>query len=734
MRRALIVLSCCLLACAQELPEDFFEECEDAADYLAKGHETAPLESLLELLADARFPPDELEKLRKRTDKYLVRKQKSKQLPRAIGKLEDALEVLEEWAGQAPEAELLAAIPLWLRLDSSRLDLFERRGPLRHQGRWMWPEERETLAARAAIAEQVRAAHRFAVPLVASTRADPFLQALYGVPEATVVSGFGVAVVSVRHSAAKLERMLRQALRARALSHWFLHGVLAVPEELWPREFVILGSKDDYIRAVHEAHRVGRLAADRVEKCLELSSFYTNDGCVVASGQFEAPTEAMMLFGLHRDPGQPWLRAGHINWLCHTFLGTRGPSVTYTDSIPEPRGGTVDDETLEEWKRMQKLGKAGLAGSRAYLRWLVAHDQEPYLSDCLHDQFGKVRGEQLLVATHVVEWLQETGRFRELWEATTPAQVGSREMRAVAATTADAVGEGLGAFLAPWKRWLLPPELPAQGLLQRLRDGPPAPPVLSPAAAQALAVLDRLRRQSLRPMPRTPLAWDAELSRGCQAHADYLTLHRDQLRAWPDAHEQYPDREGFSPEGSRAGLASLISPGSDSPEEAIGRWMATWFHRLPLLDPGLMRIGWGLSDAAGVLDTGTFVAPAERAQVVVWPPRGGRAIPRRFAPELPNPFTGRDQSSWGYPITVQLFWLAVEPECGLRLFRGDGVSPSREVACLFSSPDQPGNPELVPDNAFLLIPEQPLEPETEYTVEFTRPDEEPLVWSFRTGP
>ncbi len=724
----LVLLLSSALGQGLELPEKFFEECEDAASYLAKGHEEQQLQALFELLRELGRDPEELEKLQTKTQRYLGRKQKSKQLPRAIGALEDALEELEAWFVEAPEAVQHTLIPHWLRFDSARTDLYELLGAIACNERWMWPEEAELLDRRAEIAEGVRQAHRFEVPLTTGSKPDRLLQALYGVDEATAVSGFGVRVASVRLSALKLERMLRQTLRALALSQWLYSGALRVPEKVWPHELILLGSAEDYERAVHEAHSQGRLAEADVAQALELSSFYTSDYTVVLKARIEASSEASMLFQLHRNRTQPWIMAGHINWICNAFLGTQGPSVIFTDTLPEPQGGSMDAETIEEWKLMRRLGQAGLSGSRAYMRWLVEHEQDPRLADCMHDQYGKVRGEQLLKATHVVAWLQESGQLRKVWDGTRPGELKGSAAQA----TADALATTLNELEHHWSRWILPPPAIQIGLLQRLR-GETAGEAIPGPVADALKILKKLRASAFKHKPKHTLGWDPELSFGCQAHAEYLGRNPAQLSAWPDAHEEYPDREGFSPEGSIAGLASVIAPGSTGPQDAIDSWMGTWFHRLPLLDPGLMRIGWGLHERVAVLDCGSMVAPADWVATVVWPPPKAKDIPLRFRAELPNPFVGRDQSSWGYPITVQLFHIEAEADARLSLYQGKQANAANLVPCLFSAPDQPGNPELVPANAYCLIPEQPLAANTHYTVVFQRPDAAPLQWGFRTG-
>jgi hypothetical protein len=230
-----------------------------------------------------------------------------------------------------------------------------------------------------------------------------------------------------------------------------------------------------------------------------------------------------------------------------------------------------------------------------------------------------------------------------------------------------------------------------------------------------------------------PLALDVELSIGCRAHAEYLAKHPDQAAAWPDAHEEWPDREGFSPAGSWAGLHSVIAPGSRSPRDAVDGWMATFYHRLPLIDPGLVRIGWGFAKSNAVLDSGSMVAPFQYVTEVMWPPPRGQGVPRRFAPELPNPVPGADQSGWGYPVTLQLFRHEGVPDVVLTLYEGrEPGGPA--VDCHYSTPQAPTNPELAPDGAYCLIPKAHLKPGTTYTVVARGvPDEPDLRWSFTTG-
>ena len=56
-------------------------------------------------------------------------------------------------------------------------------------------------------------------------------------------------------------------------------------------------------------------------------------------------------------------------------------------------------------------------------------------------------------------------------------------------------------------------------------------------------------------------------------------------------HDEAPSLPGATPEGRRAGRASVISREPDSGASVDG-WIDTLFHRVPLLDPELKTVGY----------------------------------------------------------------------------------------------------------------------------------------------
>lgn len=102
---------------------------------------------------------------------------------------------------------------------------------------------------------------------------------------------------------------------------------------------------------------------------------------------------------------------------------------------------------------------------------------------------------------------------------------------------------------------------------------------------------------------------DAELSRGCQSHARYLSLNQKRGAAHGLAvHRQDTELPGASPEGAQAAKESVIAVVLD-PESCVEDWLATLYHRVPLLTTDLERVGFGHARIDGrkwacVLDTG----------------------------------------------------------------------------------------------------------------------------------
>src|SRR5262249_6886699 len=81
----------------------------------------------------------------------------------------------------------------------------------------------------------------------------------------------------------------------------------------------------------------------------------------------------------------------------------------------------------------------------------------------------------------------------------------------------------------------------------------------------------------------------------CLLHARYVAANafHPAVRGL-GVHNEDPTLPGATPEGARAGKAAVITD-AGRPEDAPDGWMSTLFHRLPLLDPDLKRIGFAFA-------------------------------------------------------------------------------------------------------------------------------------------
>jgi hypothetical protein len=146
-----------------------------------------------------------------------------------------------------------------------------------------------------------------------------------------------------------------------------------------------------------------------------------------------------------------------------------------------------------------------------------------------------------------------------------------------------------------------------------------------------------------------------------------------------------------------------------------------------------MRIGYGLEQGVAVMDCGSFTAPVIGGGFVVWPHDGMKDVPLSFAPELPSPVPGEDESRFGYPVTLQTAaapYGQARPEPTLALY--EGADLKTPLPAHVSTPSQPTNPDLAPANAYCLMTKSRFKAKTTYTAVATWPDGRSLQWRFTT--
>jgi hypothetical protein len=264
-----------------------------------------------------------------------------------------------------------------------------------------------------------------------------------------------------------------------------------------------------------------------------------------------------------------------------------------------------------------------------------------------------------------------------------------------------------------------------------------------PRDVDAIA-LDRLN--AYRKLANLPLlTLDPALSGPCRAHADYLLKNFDAAFAGQiNVHDEDPKLPGFSEAGRKAARASVVSQarGAGDPLLGLDVWLASFYHRVPLLDPGLARVGIAFvrQEDGGcfvVVDTKSGKVRPKDDWIVSYPVNKQRQVPCVFCmgfPELPNPLPGNGASKdAGHPITVSFFMDKPTVKGVSGVVKDEN---GKEVPVWLSSPEKPAIKNYG-SNTICLIPQAPLQPSTTYTVtvsaQFKGGKQWTDTWKFTTG-
>ncbi len=185
-------------------------------------------------------------------------------------------------------------------------------------------------------------------------------------------------------------------------------------------------------------------------------------------------------------------------------------------------------------------------------------------------------------------------------------------------------------------------------------DAPPPTPT-GAAAADGAAYLSWIRA-------RTGLAAvteDATLSHGCQVHLQYLQslsmeLGRPMLEHTEDLTKSYA-----SAEGNQAGIDSVLALGNATIAGSIDVWINSLYHRLPLLHPGLARVGVAALGQYGCIQYRPGTTDSVRApHEIFWPPPDATNADRTFigsespCPTVADPLAGGSCPAGGTIATM----------------------------------------------------------------------------------
>jgi hypothetical protein len=122
-----------------------------------------------------------------------------------------------------------------------------------------------------------------------------------------------------------------------------------------------------------------------------------------------------------------------------------------------------------------------------------------------------------------------------------------------------------------------------------------------------------------------------------------------------NAHNQRPSLPGASAAGAACAKTADLFPRVSDLGVAIDGWMAGMYHRRPMLDPQLERIGVGYARLPdGMLTAALRFENATRGHgnwPVAYPADKQTDVPLDYGAEYPNPIP--NHGTGGYPITLQ---------------------------------------------------------------------------------
>jgi len=222
---------------------------------------------------------------------------------------------------------------------------------------------------------------------------------------------------------------------------------------------------------------------------------------------------------------------------------------------------------------------------------------------------------------------------------------------------------------------------------------------------------------------------DLTLSDGAAAHAAYLNLNPSQIYAGLDAHNEYTDHPGYSAAGAAAGKASDIFYGSIG-AAAIDGWYATYYHRNPILSPGVTTVGYGDDPGAAVgfsitvLQFKTFNGPGN----VLSPADGSDGNAVAGNGEVPQPVPNFGPNT-GNPIIAYFAGSSKVAWTASTITANGQALPHKVVA-----PNLPANP-VYENNEICLITDAPLPAGATVAVQidYAQSGAKTVSWSFKTS-
>lgn len=246
---------------------------------------------------------------------------------------------------------------------------------------------------------------------------------------------------------------------------------------------------------------------------------------------------------------------------------------------------------------------------------------------------------------------------------------------------------------------------------------PPATP--GPEARVALAELNLARAA----MGLLPVTYSPTMAASAANHAAYLALNPGV--ACCDPHSERSGTPGFTGvdileraqfAGFRGyGVAEVVAH-EDAAEEAVWNWLATPYHRTPLISLRSEAAGFGAAAAGPDWNQvmNLTIRQVEATDLLAFPAGGMTAVPVGWPGlESPDPLRLFPGATGPLGFTVSLTFPANVRQ--LRLTTARLLGPGGEVPAYLLTPDRDEHLK----GAIALLPRAPLAPATTYTAEMT---------------
>jgi uncharacterized protein YkwD len=237
----------------------------------------------------------------------------------------------------------------------------------------------------------------------------------------------------------------------------------------------------------------------------------------------------------------------------------------------------------------------------------------------------------------------------------------------------------------------------------------------------------------------------ATLDTSAQAYCTYEATNAGNASCVPQAHTEVSGCTGFTGADVQTREVAAGYPQSlaytevatsygNNPTAAVPSWIDTVFHRIPLLDPWTVDMGYGGATGCDAIDIGRGSSVAPSSTIIVYPYDGQTGVPKSWngleGPAPPAPSGGFPSS---YPVNIYAQSLSVTTHT----LTQDGSSTPIAHVWLDknSSQLQAGLQGYFYDTAFLYG--APLAGNTKYQVHIAGTYAGGTLtkdWSFTTGP